>query len=42
MFGPNCRIRAGLVVRSRHVVTPIMGDNVDIGTATKLLGPIRR
>jgi serine O-acetyltransferase len=42
-FGDNCRIRNGVVVGLRRVnepVAPIIGDNVDIGTGAKLLGPI--
>ena len=43
-FGDNCRIRNGVVVGLRHVEdqrAPIIGDNVDIGSGAKLLGPIR-
>ena len=43
-FGDNCRIRSGVVIGLRHVsekVAPIIGNNVDIGTGAKLLGPIR-
>jgi serine O-acetyltransferase len=43
-FGANCRIRDGVVVGLRHVEdkrAPIIGDNVDIGSGAKLLGPIR-
>jgi serine O-acetyltransferase len=43
-FGDNCRIRSGVVVGLRHVEdkrAPIIGDNVDIGSGAKLLGPIR-
>ena len=42
-FGDNCRIRNGVVVGLRHVEdkrAPIIGDNVDIGSGAKLLGPI--
>jgi serine O-acetyltransferase len=43
-FGDNCRIRDGVVVGLRRVedkVAPIIGNDVDIGTGAKLLGPIR-
>jgi serine O-acetyltransferase len=43
-FGHNCRIRSGVVVGLRRVeekCAPEIGDNVDIGTGAKLLGPIR-
>jgi serine O-acetyltransferase len=43
-FGDNCRIRNGVVIGLRRVeekVAPIIGNNVDIGTGAKLLGPIR-
>jgi serine O-acetyltransferase len=43
-FGDNCRIRNGVVVGLRHVEdkrAPIIGNNVDIGSGAKLLGPIR-
>jgi serine O-acetyltransferase len=43
-FGDNCRIRNGVVIGLRHVEdkrAPTIGDNVDIGTGAKLLGPIR-
>lgn len=42
-FGDNCRIRNGVVVGLRRVddpVAPIIGNNVDIGSGAKLLGPI--
>jgi serine O-acetyltransferase len=42
-FGDNCRIRTGVVVGIRRIeehVAPIIGNNVDIGTGAKLLGPI--
>jgi serine O-acetyltransferase len=42
-FGDNCRIRNGVVVGLRRVTepkAPTIGDNVDIGTGAKLLGPI--
>lgn len=43
-FGDNCRIRNGVVVGLRRVdqkFAPVIGDNVDIGSGAKLLGPIR-
>jgi serine O-acetyltransferase len=43
-FGDNCRIRNGVVVGLRRIEekrAPIIGDNVDIGSGAKLLGPIR-
>jgi serine O-acetyltransferase len=43
-FGDNCRIRNGVVVGLRHVEdkrAPVIGNNVDIGSGAKLLGPIR-
>lgn len=43
-FGDNCRIRDGVVVGLRRVeekVAPTIGDNVDIGSGAKLLGPIK-
>ncbi|XSC45482.1 serine acetyltransferase [Bradyrhizobium sp. RDT10] len=42
-FGDNCRIRNGVVVGLRRVdepVAPVIGNNVDIGSGAKLLGPI--
>ena len=42
-FGDNCRIRNGVVVGLRRVTeprAPVIGDNVDIGTGAKILGPI--
>jgi serine O-acetyltransferase len=42
-FGDNCRIRNGVVVGLRRVSeprAPVIGDNVDIGTGAKVLGPI--
>lgn len=42
-FGDNCRIRNGVVVGLRRIdekYAPIIGDNVDIGSGAKLLGPI--
>jgi len=43
-FGDNCRIRNGVVVGIRRVedtIAPVIGNNVDIGSGAKLLGPIR-
>jgi serine O-acetyltransferase len=43
-FGDNCRIRNGVVVGLRRVEersAPIIGNNVDIGSGAKILGPIR-
>ncbi len=43
-FGDNCRIRDGVVIGLRRVeekCAPIIGNNVDIGSGAKLLGPIR-
>lgn len=43
-FGDNCRIRNGVVVglsRVEDPCAPVIGDNVDIGSGAKLLGPIR-
>lgn len=43
-FGDNCRIRNGVVVGLKNVDEPIaphFGNNVDIGTGAKILGPIR-
>jgi len=43
-FGDNCRIRNGVVVGLRQVEdkrAPVIGNNVDIGSGAKLLGPIR-
>ncbi len=43
-FGDNCRIRNGVVVGLKNVndpCAPVIGNNVDIGTGAKLLGPIR-
>src|SRR5258707_10748641 len=42
-FGDNCRIRNGVVVGLRRVDeprAPVLGDNVDIGSGAKGLGPI--
>ena len=43
-FGANCRIRNGVVVGLKNVdepIAPVFGDNVDIGSGAKVLGPIR-
>jgi serine O-acetyltransferase len=43
-FGDNCRIRNGVVVGLRRIdekLAPIIGNNVDVGSGAKLLGPIR-
>jgi serine O-acetyltransferase len=43
-FGDNCRVRSGVVVGLQRVeekCAPIVGNNVDIGSGAKLLGPIR-
>lgn len=43
-FGDNCRIRNGVVIGLRRTddhYAPIIGNNVDIGSGAKLLGPIR-
>ena len=43
-FGDNCRIRNGVVVGLRQLedkCAPVIGDNVDIGSGAKLLGPIQ-
>ena len=43
-FGENCRLRDGVVVGLRRVeekFAPIVGNNVDIGSGAKLLGPIK-
>ena len=42
-FGNDCRIRSGVVVGLQRVdepCAPVIGDNVDIGTGAKILGPI--
>jgi len=42
-FGDNCRIRNGVVVGLRRIdepYAPTIGNNVDIGSGAKLLGPI--
>jgi serine O-acetyltransferase len=42
-FGDDCRIRNGVVVGLRQVddpCAPTIGNNVDIGTGAKILGPI--
>jgi serine O-acetyltransferase len=43
-FGDDCRIRDGVVVGLRRIdekYAPVIGNNVDIGSGAKLLGPIR-
>jgi serine O-acetyltransferase len=43
-FGDNCRIRSGVVVGVQRVDdlrAPVIGNNVDIGTGAKILGPIK-
>ncbi len=43
-FGDNCRIRNGVVVGIRRVEersAPTIGNDVDIGSGAKILGPIR-
>ena len=43
-FGDNCRVRNGVVIGLRQVEdkgAPIIGNNVDIGSGAKLLGPIQ-
>ena len=43
-FGENCRVRNGVVVglrRADEKCAPAIGNNVDIGSGAKLLGPIR-
>src|ERR1700681_2213700 len=43
-FGDNCRIRDGVVVGLRRIDekdAPDIGNNVDVGSGAKLLGPIR-
>ncbi len=42
-FGDDCRIRNGVTIGLRRVhekVAPIFGNNVDIGSGAKVLGPI--
>jgi serine O-acetyltransferase len=42
-FGDDCRIRSGVVIGLRRVdepSAPRIGNNVDIGTGAKILGPI--
>jgi serine O-acetyltransferase len=42
-FGDDCRIRNGVVVGLRRVddpCAPTIGNNVDVGTGAKILGPI--
>jgi serine O-acetyltransferase len=43
-FGDNCRIRNGVVVGLQRVdqpSAPVIGNNVDIGSGAKVLGPIK-
>jgi len=43
-FGDNCRIRNGVVVGLQRVdepCAPVIGNNVDIGSGAKILGPIK-
>jgi serine O-acetyltransferase len=43
-IGDDCRIRNGVVIGLRRIdekFAPTIGNNVDIGTGAKLLGPIR-
>jgi serine O-acetyltransferase len=42
-FGDDCRIRTGVVIGLRRVDEPVaatIGNNVDIGTGAKILGPV--
>jgi serine O-acetyltransferase len=42
-IGDNCRIRSGVVIgllRTDEPSAPVIGNNVDIGTGAKILGPI--
>jgi serine O-acetyltransferase len=42
-FGDNCRIRDGVVVGLRRVgekFAPVVGNDIDLGSGAKLLGPI--
>lgn len=42
-IGHNCRIRDGVVIGLRRIEekrAPVIGNNVDIGSGAKLLGPI--
>jgi serine O-acetyltransferase len=42
-FGDNCRIRNGVVVGLANLenpCAPVFGNNVDIGSGAKILGPI--
>lgn len=42
-IGDNCRIRTGVVIGLRRVSeksAPTIGNNVDIGTGAKIIGPI--
>lgn len=43
-FGDNCRIRNGVVIGLKNVeepCAPVVGNNVDIGSGAKILGPIK-
>jgi len=43
VFGDDCRIRNGVVVglsNTENPTAPVIGNNVDIGTGAKVLGPI--
>lgn len=43
-FGDNCRVRNGVVIGLQRVeepCAPVIGDNVDIGSGAKVLGPIK-
>jgi len=43
-IGDNCRIRDGVVIGLRRIeekTAPTIGNNVDVGSGAKLLGPIR-
>lgn len=43
-IGDNCRIRSGVVIGLQRVeekVAAIIGNNVDIGSGAKILGPVR-
>jgi serine O-acetyltransferase len=42
-IGDDCRLRDGVVIGLRRIeekCAPVIGNNVDIGTGAKLLGPI--
>jgi serine O-acetyltransferase len=43
-FGDNCRIRNGVVIGLQRIdepCAPVIGNNVDIGSGAKVLGPIQ-